>query len=316
MVSSPWNKLTTDGHYLNLPVVDSENTVIGIVDVLKLTYATLEQVNQMNTPEGEGPMWNRFWNTLDNDTESVHSDGVSAAHSHRPETPNSPSHIRGLSGEHPSLNRYTSDSVVPNDSASFAAVQDREESTSAVGEFVVPSPTPDVSFVFKFKTPSGRVHRVRFDPSLGMEEFRGVLAEKLTTEEIQTVGGAIAEDAGFAVSFVDDEGDIVSILSVGDLAESVAIAKRTGRDKVDLYIHHPNQPPRPEPPSTVLKTVVPDVVEKVVETANHSKEKVKESISGVPNELLLPGAIVVLAVVIIGVFVATRAGGGPGKLRY
>ena len=52
-------ELIVDGHYLNLPVVDSQNTVIGIVDVLMLTYATLEQVNQMNTPEGEGPMWNR-----------------------------------------------------------------------------------------------------------------------------------------------------------------------------------------------------------------------------------------------------------------
>lgn len=34
----------TDGHYLNLPVVDEEGSLVGIVDVLKLTYATLEQV--------------------------------------------------------------------------------------------------------------------------------------------------------------------------------------------------------------------------------------------------------------------------------
>jgi hypothetical protein len=32
------------GHYLNLPVVESEGRLVGIVDVLKLTYATLEQV--------------------------------------------------------------------------------------------------------------------------------------------------------------------------------------------------------------------------------------------------------------------------------
>ena len=238
----------TDGHYLNLPVVDSENTVIGIVDVLKLTYATLEQVNQMNTPEGEGPMWNHFWNTVDNDTESVHSDGISAAHSHRPDTPLSPpSHMHMLSGETSALNRFASDSVVPNDSASFAAIQDRDESASAVGEFAVPAALMDTSFVFKFKSPNGRAHRVRFDPTNGLEQLRTMLAEKLTDEEIQTVGGAVAEDGGFAVSFVDDEGDVVSILSVGDLAESVAIAKRTSRDKVDLYIHHPNSPPRLEP---------------------------------------------------------------------
>src|SRR5437762_6768164 len=117
--------LRRDGHYLNLPVVDSQHAVIGIVDVLKLTYATLEQINSMNAPEGEGPMWNRFWNTLDNDTESVHSaDGNSAFHSHRPETPSSPPHMRDLPGEAPAPNRVTSESLVPNDSASITAVQD------------------------------------------------------------------------------------------------------------------------------------------------------------------------------------------------
>ncbi|KAI9312134.1 hypothetical protein BX666DRAFT_1989109 [Dichotomocladium elegans] len=33
-----------DGHYLNLPVVDSDKRIVGLVDVLRLTYATLDQV--------------------------------------------------------------------------------------------------------------------------------------------------------------------------------------------------------------------------------------------------------------------------------
>jgi hypothetical protein len=33
-----------DGHYLNLPVLDEDKNIVGLVDVLKLTYATLEQV--------------------------------------------------------------------------------------------------------------------------------------------------------------------------------------------------------------------------------------------------------------------------------
>lgn len=37
--------LTSDGHYLNLPVVEEDGRLVGIVDVLKLTYATLEQVS-------------------------------------------------------------------------------------------------------------------------------------------------------------------------------------------------------------------------------------------------------------------------------
>jgi hypothetical protein len=308
-----------DGHYLNLPVVDSRNTVIGIVDVLKLTYATLEQINTMNTPEGEGPMWNRFWNTLDNDTESVHSaEGNSAIHSHqRPETPSGPAHMRGLSGEAPILNRLTSDSVVPNDSASIIAIQDDIVSTPASPPPAPVVVTKDDLFVFKFKSPAGRVHRVRFDPSTGLEEFRNLLADKLTGEEKAIIGGAIAEDGGFALSFVDDEGDIVSILSVADISESVAIAKRSGLEKVDLYIHHPNSPPHIEPLSTVSKMEVPEVTEvteKIIEPQERGGEKTKDVVGGIPNELLLPGAIVVLAVVIVGVFVATRASGG-GRMR-
>nr|POE64846.1 meiotically up-regulated gene 70 protein [Quercus suber] len=36
-----------DGHYLNLPVMNKENDeIVGMVDVLKLTYATLDQVSE------------------------------------------------------------------------------------------------------------------------------------------------------------------------------------------------------------------------------------------------------------------------------
>lgn len=42
--STPLTRFTA-GHYLNLPVVESEGRLVGIVDVLKLTYATLEQVS-------------------------------------------------------------------------------------------------------------------------------------------------------------------------------------------------------------------------------------------------------------------------------
>jgi len=280
------------------------------VDVLKLTYATLEQINQMNTPEGEGPMWNRFWNTIDNDTESVHSaDGISGVHSHRAETPISPhEHTRGLSGELPGLNRFTNDSVVPNDSASFAAVQDDLHSNSG-------SPAvKDDSFLFKFKSPAGRTHRLRFDTTLGLEDFRAIVGEKLTSEEKAVIGGIDPTNAGFAVSFVDDEGDVVSILSIADLSDSVAIAKRSGRDKVDIYVHHPNQPPRVEATPQVAKVDHPETVDKIVEAAEKRSESPsrKESVGGIPTELLLPGAIVVLAVVIVGVFVATRS---SGKLR-
>jgi hypothetical protein len=42
-----------DGHYLNLPVLEEDGRLVAIVDVLKLTYATLEQV-------GSNPSYSEF----------------------------------------------------------------------------------------------------------------------------------------------------------------------------------------------------------------------------------------------------------------
>lgn len=38
------DRVAIDGHYLNLPVMNEAGEIVGMVDVLKLTYATLEQV--------------------------------------------------------------------------------------------------------------------------------------------------------------------------------------------------------------------------------------------------------------------------------
>ena len=48
--------------------------IVGMVDVLKLTYATLEQINTMGNEGQEGPAWNKFWMSMDNaDSESMMS---------------------------------------------------------------------------------------------------------------------------------------------------------------------------------------------------------------------------------------------------
>lgn len=42
------------GRYLHLPVVDSSGTLEGLVDVLKLTYSTLDQLNSLSIDTGPG----------------------------------------------------------------------------------------------------------------------------------------------------------------------------------------------------------------------------------------------------------------------
>ncbi|ORZ37729.1 hypothetical protein BCR44DRAFT_1375881, partial [Catenaria anguillulae PL171] len=58
-------KMMHDNKYLHLPVVDatvSDDTqqVIGLVDVLKLTYNVLEKIQSAREQDG-GPAWNEFW---------------------------------------------------------------------------------------------------------------------------------------------------------------------------------------------------------------------------------------------------------------
>ncbi|KAK4446565.1 hypothetical protein QBC34DRAFT_305012 [Podospora aff. communis PSN243] len=319
-----------DGHYLNLPVMNEGGEIVGMVDVLKLTYATLEQINTMGSGDSEGPAWNKFWLSLDHETESM----VSGDGSHHHTNPGP----RSLMSPDISRDRIT-DSVAPGDSASHAGVESPQH--SAVGAIPEASPS-EVPFPFKFKAPSGRVHRLQVTAAHGMAEFVASVVAKLGGEA-EAIGGApVVEDGklsgGFALSYLDDEGDSVSITTDQDLLEAILLARHGHRDKVDLFVHDPKEPPvAPTPPAVALPepVVLPTPpassvvrerrrpVEEDEEDADASEEDVspvrrgktrtrtqpqqpEQVIAGVPNELLLPGAIVTLAVVIAGVFTVSR----------
>lgn len=298
--------------------------IVGMVDVLKLTYATLEQINTMGSGESEGPAWNKFWLSMDNDSESM----MSGEGSHRPTTPG---HGSMISPEvtRPHLER--GDSVMPSESASHQGDDDLSEAVEAI-----PPVAEDTPFPFKFKAPRGRVHRLQVVASAGMAELIANVTSKLGSE-VDAVGGAASVDdgklgqAGYALSYMDNEGDTVSITTDQDLIDAIALARQGHRDKVDLFVHDPSQPPiaatldprpnlakPPTPPESVLKDKA-DASAAAIEGNDevHGKRTMggkqtmpatKESqlIGGVPNELLLPGAIVTLAVVIVGVFAFSR----------
>lgn len=308
----------SDGHYLNLPVMNDEGEIVGMVDVLKLTYATLEQINTMNTGDSEGPAWNKFWLSLDNETESIMSGEGSHHHTNAGRSLMSPDLSRGHEREI---------SVAPGDSASHVGVDSPARSVAGQAD-VAPE---DIPFPFKFKAPSGRTHRLQVTASNGIAELITAVIAKLGSE-VEAVGGAPSfEDgklgaSGFALSYVDSDGDTVSITTDQDLLEAIVLARQAGRDKVDLYVHDPEKPPvttapeiqapLPTPPIETVRQrrrVASDSDDESEEEApvksrkNKVKPVEKEVIAGIPNDLLLPGAIVTLAVVIVGVFAITRA---------
>ncbi|KAI0104639.1 hypothetical protein GGR51DRAFT_521616 [Nemania sp. FL0031] len=315
-----------DGHYLNLPVMNAEGEIAGMVDVLKLTYATLEQINTMSSGDSEGPAWNKFWLSLDNESESM----VSGDGSHHHGTIASRSMIT------PDHRERITDSVAPGDSASHIG-----ESPSH--SMIADQPPAEIPFPFKFKAPGGRVHRLQVIANHGIGELVASVAAKLGSEADSIGGVPTLEDGaltagGFALSYLDDEGDTVSITTDQDLLEAILLARQHRHEKVDLFVHDPEKPavivaaPQPDQladshsiaPSEVRRrrAAVDDDEEdedtedddysavrrrKKLHSHSHSRAEPEQVIAGVPNELLLPGAIVTLAVVIIGVFTIARA---------
>ncbi|PLB36380.1 CBS and PB1 domain protein [Aspergillus candidus] len=308
-----------DGHYLNLPVMNDAGEIVGMVDVLKLTYATLEQINSMSTADDEGPAWNKFWLSMDHESDSM----VSGSQQHAPPT----AHRSVISPESPRHTFDARDSVLPNESASHHGGDEHSEFIGSHHGELAPFP-------FKFKAPSGRVHRVNILPSAGIVELVSQVSAKLGPE-LEAVGGAaVCEDGklsntGYALSYMDNEGDTVSITTDQDLADAILLSRHSRRDKVDLFVHDPTQPPVPAPaepaPAPVpvpapipveekSSTVSEDTVEEPLVSRTRSqtfppRHPEEQYIAGVPNDLLLPGAIVTLAAVIAGVFILSRPSG-------
>lgn len=279
----------------------------------------------MSTGDGEGPAWGKFWLSLDNDSESMMSGEGS---SHRPHTPG---HRSLLSPElsRPLVERV--DSVQPNDSASHNGDESRSDSPDLPSVDLEESPFP-----FKFKAPSGRVHRLQVVASAGMEDLVNNVTAKLGGE-VDAVGGpATVNDgrllaSGFALSYLDNDGDTVSITTDQDLLDAITLSRQHNREKVDLFVHDPEKPPMSatvDPRPAIAKPLTPpsatmkgrrrlmddededDEMATPVKRERKPKAQPREAeqlVAGVPNDLLLPGAIAMLAVVIVGVFAFSRS---------
>lgn len=264
------------------------------------------------------------------DTESMMS---GEGGSHAPHTPDTRSAM--MSPEHghrPGMDRL--DSVLPGDSASHNGMPDIDEHSALAGA------NEDVPFTFKFKAPGGRVHRLQIIASAGLAELIAVIAEKLGGEANSIGGVPTFEDGklgreGFALSYLDNEGDTVSLTTDADMLEAISLARQALKDKVDLFVHDPEKPAMaatvepqpalaipPTPPESQIRQrrrydgpeeeeeeELPNVSERRKDrkaTASQPKQQ-EQLIQGVPNELLIPGALVVLGAVVVITFAVGRA---------
>jgi PB1 domain len=250
-----------DGHYLNLPVVEEDGRLVAIVDVLKLTYATLEQVRsnlssnlrchsfscQMNhmtaeaageaTQDAEGgPMWGRFFDSI-----GGHDDGDSAySGSHLPMD------VHNSSFSLSQLQHSAHSEVHPNDSASVAddasalGAGGRNGNVPSIMGLAVP-PVDDGTYVFKFRTPSGNTHRFQARKD-NVENLRDIVSGKLTADsfftEFKTTNpdDPVPDPLDFQLAYTDADGDTVLITSDTDVTDAVKIARNAGVDRVALIV--------------------------------------------------------------------------------
>lgn len=260
-----------EGHYLNLPVVGDDHEIIGIVDVLKLTYATLNQIKQIESQEAEeqsakgvseGPAWNKFWTSLDNeDSDSHHSDSVTG--SNAPDV--TPSEFQMFNVD-----------IKPSDSISHVGAPGINRKALAIFSNVAED--DKVAFTFKFKSPAleTRVHRISLRPSEGVSQLRSLIDSKLHNKDYAALRVPVPEEGveaeKYAVSYIDDEGDVVSITTDADLAECVRINQKLRNDKADLYVHNSHE------------AVSVEVIQ-------------KDIIAGVPNHVLIGGVVGVVGAI-------------------
>ncbi|KAF5377521.1 hypothetical protein D9615_005183 [Tricholomella constricta] len=320
------------GHYLNLPVLEDDGRLVAIVDVLTLTYATLEQMNAVSgegvAPEAEGgPMWGRFFDSIGNDdNESV----ISGSH-------HGPSDIRSFQSLHGlDVQQSPYSEVHPNDSASVmdddpvSALEGypRQKGIS-VPSITGPLPIDDGTYVFKFRTPSGRTHRfqARHDD---VEHLREVIAGKLATDPFFTEfepSGEVdvrPDPIDFHLFYTDADSDSVLITSDSDVTDAVSVARKAGSDRVVLFVQGGKGwaeagADKSEAKAAEVSAAAQKEVKEVEKAESVAPEPpvytrppppppapLQEEVLGIPKDLLLPASIGALAVVIIGVFTISR----------
>lgn len=273
-------------------------------------------------------MWGRFFDSIGghDDTESI------ASGSHIPTDVHSVS-VHNLSR----LQQSPYPEVHPNDSASV--VDDDHESVLDAyprkkGGHGIPSitgatstvPVDDGTYVFKFRTPSGRTHRFQARQD-SVEILREIVSGKLVSDPFFTSysGGPDQrpDPTDFTLSYTDADGDTVLITSDNDIADAVKIARTAGSDRVVLFIqggkHWDEAGPDKGETKPAEITTPPKEEVKVAEKPEAAPEPPivapppqihvpppQELVFGIPKDLLLPASIGALAVAILGVFTISR----------
>lgn len=229
-------------------------------------------------------MWGKFFDSIggavDDDTTSVHS-GSHAS----PSALRTPSRQQALRSD--SFNVGSPVEIGPGDSASGVGIDDSSEiggykGGNASSSAPAPAPIDDGTYVFKFKTPSGRTHRFQARHDM-LENLREIVDGKLASDPFfEVVEGRLALDpADYTLSYTDDEGDLIHMTSDGDVTDAVKVARTQKVDRVVLVLaggkawQEAIKAQAPPPPTPVMEKTLAALEE-------------EEDVAAVPEEPVAP----------------------------
>jgi len=269
-----------ESNYLHLPVVDDDGLLIGVVDILELTCIYLSQFNttkastDATSSNGEGPMWNKFWNAALNDYSDV--DGESNTN---------------IGYDQPSYSNYTPNADttfnLPNYpmSENYSAVDSIE---NKVQMYPVDSERP---FTFKFKDEQGSIHKVT-SSACDYQLLMSVICKKLRRNV----------DDKIQISYLDEDGDYIVISSNQDLSDAVETARRMKQTKLLLRINDFEREIQP----TILSEASFEIGNTSILTKNLTSpepteikkdNKSKATYNNDPNDLLVKVSVSAIGVV-------------------
>lgn len=187
------------------------------------------------------------------------------------------------------------------------------------------------TFSFKFNY-GNKTHRFRHD----IHDFKGlldVIQQKIMVEHLNISQSYVAvgdESDWLTVAYLDDEEDQVLMTSDTDLHDAVELAKKSGLDRVRLFVHDSLADALAEQQQTEQKKEVvetkkeedlSEIVEEEEEVVVPKKKKQRRDVAAeynlpIPQDLLLPAAITFLGVVILGVFTISKLTSNNSNSRY
>ena len=264
-------------------------------------------------------MWGRFFDSIGGgETESMISgqptDMLSSKHGS----------MRGI----PQMPQSPRSDLHPNDSASVVMEDDgsvlddymTKGGPGSQAAFPSPLSVDDGTYVFKFRTPSGRTHRFQSRHD-NYEHMREIVSTKLAIDPFFTNFVSEAESqphpdpSDYQLAYTDADGDVVLITSDGDVSDAVKMARSKGHERVVLFI----QGGKGWEDATAEKleanaaeaSAAAQIETKAIEaTETPSPSSLPpapaEDIFGIPRDMILPASIGVLAVSIMVVFTISR----------